>query len=73
MLIDINLWYQNIVAMILESQDDSNFDDIRQTTYPVATRPLIATQRDYAYATALWTFIGIEGGAAATAQTLLTH
>lgn len=47
MLIDINLWYQKIVSMIFESQDDSDFDDQRNTTYPIETTPLAAGQRDY--------------------------
>lgn len=35
--------------MILESQDESDFDDARRTNYPVATTPLVANQRDYAF------------------------
>ncbi len=34
--------------MIFESQDDSNFDDARNTNYPIVTTPLVAAQRDYA-------------------------
>lgn len=47
MLIDINLWYQKIVSMIFESQDDSDFDDQRNSTYPIKTTPLVAGLRDY--------------------------
>lgn len=47
MLIDINLSYQKTVSMIFESQDDTNFDDLRNTTYPIKTVPLAAGQRDY--------------------------
>lgn len=47
MLIDINTWYQKIVSMIFESQDDSNFDDNRNSNYPIVTTPLVAGQRDY--------------------------
>lgn len=47
LLIDINMWYQKVADMIFESQDDSDFDDARNTTYPVQTTPLIANQRDY--------------------------
>lgn len=47
LLTDINLWYEKIVTMILESQDDSDFDDQRSTTYPIKTTPLVAGQRDY--------------------------
>lgn len=47
LVIDINIWYQKVVSAILESQDDSDFDDQRNTNYPVVTTPLIAGQRDY--------------------------
>lgn len=47
LLIDINIWYQFAVDMIFESQDDSDFDDQRNTTYPILTTPLVAGQRDY--------------------------
>lgn len=47
MVIDINLWYQKIVSMIFEAQDDSDFDDQRNSTYPVVTTPMVAGQRDY--------------------------
>jgi len=43
----INQWYQKTVTMILEAQDDWDFDDINKTDYPVATTPLVANQRDY--------------------------
>lgn len=71
MLIDINMWYEKIVSMILESQDDTNFDDNRNTNYPVATRLLVAGQRDYAFNTAAWTLAGREGAAGLANQTLL--
>lgn len=48
MLIDINIWYQKIISMIFESQDSTDFDDQRNTTYPIVTTPLVAGQRDYA-------------------------
>jgi hypothetical protein len=48
MLIDINMWYQKIVSMIFESQDDTDFDDQRNTNYPIVTTPMVAAQRDYA-------------------------
>lgn len=47
LLIDINIWYQKVVDMIFASQDDSDFDDARNTNYPVQTTPMIANQRDY--------------------------
>lgn len=77
-LIDINLWYQKVISMILESQDDADFDDNRTggsagstKTYPIATRLLVAGQRDYAFGTASWTILGKEGGSNLTSQTLL--
>lgn len=57
LLIDINVWYEKIVSMILESQDETDFDDQRNTntgfnpqaaTYPIVTTALVAGQRDYA-------------------------
>lgn len=47
LLIDINIWYQAAVSMIFESQDDTDFDDNRNTDYPILTTPLVAGQRDY--------------------------
>lgn len=45
-LININIWGQKVVSMILDSQDESDFDDQRRTDYPVLTTPL-TTNRDY--------------------------
>lgn len=47
LLIDINIWYQKVVSMILESVDESDFDDARRTNYPIQTTPMVASQRDY--------------------------
>lgn len=47
LLIDINIWYHKVVSMILESQDESDFDDSRRTNYPIQTTPMVANQRDY--------------------------
>lgn len=47
LLIDINIWYQKVVTMILESSDDSDFDDARKTNYPIQTTAMVAGQRDY--------------------------
>lgn len=47
LLIDVNIWYEKIVSMIFESQDDTDFDDQRNTTYPIVTTPMVAGQRDY--------------------------
>src|ERR1035437_1647870 len=46
MLIDLNLWYQKIVSMILDAQDEEDYDDPRQSDYPISTIPL-TTNRDY--------------------------
>jgi len=47
LLINLNTWYQKIVSMILESQDETDFDDARKTDYPIKTTPLVVGQRDY--------------------------
>jgi hypothetical protein len=46
-LIDINIWLQKIIGMILDSQDETDFDDGNKTDYPIKTTPL-TTNRDYA-------------------------
>lgn len=47
-VIDINSWQHKIVStMIYGSQDESDFDDQRRTSYPIKTTPLVALQRDY--------------------------
>ena len=61
-----NARYYQIVSMILASQDEWQFDDSNLSNYPTATRPLVATRRDYYFGTALWALIGREGGAAAS-------
>lgn len=78
MLVNVNLWYQKIVSMILEAQDAANWDDNRTggsasstKTNPIATRLLVAAQREYAFNTASWTILGKEGGSNLTTQTLL--
>lgn len=45
-LIDLNLWYQKIVSMILDAQDETDFDDANKTDYPRYTFPL-TVNRDY--------------------------
>lgn len=45
LLIDLNKWYQEIGSIILEAQDDVDFDDLNNTTYPIYTTPL-TTNRD---------------------------
>lgn len=71
LLIDINLWYEKIVSMILESQDDTDWEDTRQTNYPIATRALVSAQRDYSFATTSWSLQGKEGGAGTANVALL--
>ena len=46
-LIDVNLWQHKVLTMIMGSQDESDFDDQRNTTFPNKTVPLVANQRDY--------------------------
>jgi hypothetical protein len=45
-LIDINLWQQKIVGMIMKAEDETYFDDARFTGYPKVTIAL-TTNRDY--------------------------
>ena len=47
-LIDINSWYHKVAStMIYPSQDELDFDDQRNTTYPIKYVALVAAQRDY--------------------------
>lgn len=46
-LININECYRNVVTAILRSQDDWDFDDLNNTTYPILTNNLVANQQDY--------------------------
>lgn len=69
----INGRYHQVITMILDSQDDWDFDDNTITsTYPIATRPLVAGQRDYTFpqASSSWQLIGREGGAAASSAAI---
>lgn len=52
MLIDINLWNQKVTTMILDAQDEINFDDANQTSYPIFKVPLTAN-RDVQIPTAI--------------------
>lgn len=45
-LVDLNIWQQNIVGMIFDSQDEIDFDDANQTAFPRKTT-LLTTNRDY--------------------------
>lgn len=62
---NINIWYHKVITMVLQSEDGWDFDDATITsTYPVATRAMVGSQRDYKFSTALWSLIGVEGGSA---------
>ena len=45
LLIDLNKWYQEVGTIILESQDDVDFDDMNNTKYPIYSVDL-STNRD---------------------------
>lgn len=47
----VNEAYYNVVSEILGAQDMWDFDDTNYTDYPIATTPLVASQRDYALPT----------------------
>ena len=49
----VNEAYYDVVMEILRSQDAWDFDDSNRTNFPVATTPLVASQRDYAFDAAL--------------------
>jgi len=44
----INSWYHKVVTMILESQDEWDYDDSNHTDFPILTTNLVASQQDYA-------------------------
>lgn len=47
LLIDINIYLQRVCNWILEAQDDADFDDARNTTYPMKDLAMVALQMDY--------------------------
>jgi hypothetical protein len=58
----INNAFQKHVTTILESEDDWDFDDSSLlSNYPIATRPMVAAQRDYKFTTGLWSLLYPEG------------
>jgi len=58
----INNWYNYIQTIIMQAQDDWNFDDQNITTsYPIAVRNMVANQPDYLFSTALWGLLAPEG------------
>lgn len=62
----INARCYQVLTMILNAQDEWDFDDVNLGNYPTATRALIVAQRDYRFDTASWSLIGREGGSAAS-------
>ncbi len=46
-VIDINSWQHIVHSMILDSQDESDFDDTSNTNFPIKYLAMIAGQRDY--------------------------
>jgi hypothetical protein len=46
-LINLNIWNQNIVTMILQSQDSSDFDDANHGSFQILTDDLVGDKRDY--------------------------
>lgn len=49
---NVNVWYRRIVGLIWKSQGNWTFDDVNNTTLPVATTTLVDNQRDYGLPTA---------------------
>lgn len=47
-LISTNRWYEKIITMILDSQDEWDFDDLNKTDFPIGTANTVASQQDYA-------------------------
>lgn len=57
----INTWYSKVVTMILASQDGWDWDDSSLlTNNPIATRALVAGQRDYKFSNPLWALVNAE-------------
>jgi hypothetical protein len=44
---NINSWYDNVVALILKSDDRWEWDDNNKTDLPIGTFDLVANQQDY--------------------------
>src|SRR6266568_3426105 len=65
-VISINNYKDRVVTAILQSMDDWDFDDYSiTTTYPVATRNIVANQPDYKFSSAAWALLGPEGTSSA--------
>jgi len=46
-LININKWYNQVHAWILQAGDEWDYDDSNQTDFPTITTDLVANQQDY--------------------------
>lgn len=69
-LLLVNTWMHKIENMILQVIDESDFDDLNLSYYPIALLDLVADQQDYRFDTAQWKLIGREGGINATASSI---
>lgn len=49
----INRAYHKTVSIILDSQDEWDWDDTNHTDYPIATTALVASQQDYTFPASL--------------------
>ncbi len=49
----LNHWYHKVITMILDAQDEWNWDDSNQTDYPIGTTDLVAGQQDYTFPASL--------------------
>ena len=45
--LSLNKWYYQIQTWILQSQDEWDFDDLNNTTFPIATTDTVSNQGDY--------------------------
>ena len=66
----INNRYDYYVTMLLNAQDEWDFDDSNNSGYGIFTRNLVANQQDYVFSTVSWSRENKEGSAATASQTL---
>lgn len=59
-LINLNIWYDKIHTMILQSQDEWDFDDSNNDDFPILTTDLVASQQDYPLPTGSLAFNRVE-------------